>query len=756
MKDTFKTIIYSFPVQLVFHQIRRNLVLVLLWLMLIATIAGGIGKIYGIHFLYLDPEYMGKVGFWSFFIVGLAFGNFTMAYHITCYILDGHRFTFIGILERPFAKFSINNSLLPLISLIVYVILVIRFQLSNEFSNTLDLMVNLIGLLLGVWVMILFFFYYFKFTNQDIFKYLAGSVDKRLRKARISRERMMNKLTETRSRKYKVHHYLDLKLRVRSCKELDDFYDKGAVLKVFDQNHFNSVIVELALVLLIILLGSFMDNSYFQIPAAASSLFLFSFLIMMVGAFTYWLRGWGMAAAFGLFILINFLLRVGIINNENTARGLQYHGARANYSLKQLEELNSNIQQTADSLQVIDVLERWKQKQQDSLPPLVILCVSGGGQRAALWSLNALHTVDSALKAPLMDHVALITGASGGMIGAAYYRELFRLNNEGTQIPNKETQLKRMGADNLNAIIFSLLVNDSYFRFRNYTYAGNRYLKDRGYVFEENLNKNLGGIFNNSLMDYQDPELDAEIPMMLLSPVISNDGRKLYTSPLGFSFMNHPVNEANWERKISGVDFKRLFKDLGADQLSFLAALRMSASFPYITPTVTLPSEPAIEVMDAGIADNFGVGDAVKFVSEFSDWIDQNTSGVTFLVIRDSRKNAPIEAQSSASIIGRLTNPIASVYNNLGNIQDSNNDASLERLRACVNQPVNLVSIEYNTYTNITEDYILTAKALERKELERASLSWHLTTKERRNIIDNIKLESNQKAIKAFVKIIED
>ncbi len=755
MNDTFKSIIYSFPVQLVFHQIRRNLTLVLLWILLISTIAGGIGKIYGIHFLYLDPEYMGRVGFWSFFIVGLAFGNFTMAYQITCYILDGHRFTFIGILERPFAKFSINNSILPLITLIIYIILIIRFQLSNEFSTSIDLIVNLVGLLVGVGIMILLFFYYFKFTNKDIFKYLAGSVDKRLRKARISRERMMNKLNETRSRKYNVHHYLDLKLRVRSCKGLDDFYDKEAVLKVFDQNHFNSVIVEIAIIVLIILLGSFMDNPYFQIPAAASSLFLFSFLLMMVGAFSYWLRGWGMAAAFGLFVLINFLLRTGIINNENAARGLKYDGEKVAYSLHQLENLNSNTQQTADSLQVIEVLDRWKRKQVKEHPRMVILCVSGGGQRAALWSLNALHAVDSAMQSQLMDHVALITGASGGMIGAAYYRELFHLQKQGVDIPNKKVQLKRMGADNLNAIIFSLLVNDSYFRFRSYEYGGEKYLKDRGFVFEENLNKNLGGIFSKRLMDYQKPELSAEIPMMLLSPVISNDGRKLYTSPLGFSFMNHPANRNNWERKISGVGFRSLFSRHGANQLSFLTALRMSASFPYITPTVSLPSEPAIEVMDAGIADNYGVGDAVKFVSQFKEWINQNTSGVTFLVIRDSRKNAPIEAQSSASIVGRLTNPIASVYNNLGNIQDSNNDASLERLRACVDQPINLVSIEYNTYTNITEDYLLQSKALERKELERASLSWHLTTKEKRNIIDNIMLPSNQRAIQEFQRIIE-
>ncbi len=110
--------------------------------------------------------------------------------------------------------------------------LIVRFQVNNEFAGATNVIMDLLGLLLGIASMLSVFFIYFRFTNKDIFKYLAGSVDKRLRKAKISRERMMNKLTETRERRYTVHSYLDLKLRVMSCKNLQDFYDKEAVLKV--------------------------------------------------------------------------------------------------------------------------------------------------------------------------------------------------------------------------------------------------------------------------------------------------------------------------------------------------------------------------------------------------------------------------------------------------------------------------------------------------------------------------------------------
>ncbi len=756
MHKLIDSIIYSFPIQLVFHHTRRNLPLILLWILFVVTISGGIGKIYGVHYLYLDPEYVNEVDFWSFFLVGLAFGNFTMAYHITCYILDSHRFTFVGVLERPFTKFSVNNSLLPLVALVIYVVLIVRFQFDNEFSSEWSIIQDVLGLLLGIISMLGLFYLYFKFTNKDIFRFLAGSVDKRLRKTKLSRERMMNKLTETRQRRYVIHTYIDTKLRVRSCRNLQDFYDKQAVLKVFDQNHFNSVVVEIGVIVIILFLGSFMDNPYFQIPAAASSLLMFSIVVMLVGAFSYWLRGWGIAFVFGLFLVVNVLVKWGVIDGEFHARGLDYDAGQVNYTLDKLQVLNSVEIYRRDSLAMVSTLEKWKLKQPDTLPRAMFLCVSGGGQRAALWTVNALQKADSVLGGKLMDRAILISGASGGMIGASYYRELMYQRSLKKMIPDEAEQLRRIGKDNLNSVIFSLLVNDAFFRVRKYTYAGQQYLKDRGYVFELNLNENLGGVLGKKLMDYSQPENDAVIPMMLMSPVISNDGRSLYISTMGMSFMNVKEQQDRFgEGKIRGVGFRELFKDQASDSLSFLTALRMSASFPYITPTVNLPSEPSIEIMDAGIADNFGIGDAVRFVHVFRHWFNQNTSGITFLIIRDSRKNAPIEPKGGTSLIQRLTYPIASVYNNLGNIQDINNDILLDVMGGWLGVPVETVELEYNTYTNIDEQYLLSAKESERKQLERASLSWHLTTKEKKNVISNIQLTNNQAALRKFKRLME-
>src|SRR6476620_166598 len=142
-------IAYSFPVQLLLNNFRRNQVLVLCWIILFAMITGSFGKYLGIPYLFLDPEYLNKVNFTSFFIIGLCVAGFTTAFHITCYINDGHRFTFVGTLSRPFSKFAINNSIIPVIFISAYIYEIVRFQKNNEYSTGWDLAGNLAGLVVG-------------------------------------------------------------------------------------------------------------------------------------------------------------------------------------------------------------------------------------------------------------------------------------------------------------------------------------------------------------------------------------------------------------------------------------------------------------------------------------------------------------------------------------------------------------------------------------------------------------------------------
>ena len=731
-------IFYMLPVRLLFHHVKRNLALLIFWLIFVGAFFGSFGSVYGIHYLFLDPEYLDKVGFWSFFFVGLAYANFTVAFFITSYILDSHYFSFVALLKKPFLKFSINNSLIPVLVLIIYLFRMINFQLHNEFTTTGEIILFVLGFLAGVLGMILLCFLYFWFTNKDIVKYFTGNLDKRLRKSNLSRDRIMKKWKESTENGYYVETYFDLRLRNQSCLHLHNFHDRAAILKVFDQNHFNSVLFDILIILSILFLGAFMDNPIFQIPAAASALLMLSIIIMLVGAINYWFKGWGIAFVAAIFVIANLFVEKGITRGINKTPGMTYDSP-VDYSLAGLKANNNSEQYAQDKAGTIQVLENWKERNyHPEKPKLLIQCVSGGGQRAALWTVIAMQKADSVLNGSLMDQVFLITGASGGMVGAAYYRELYFQNqtNAGLHLDSWRWA-ENMGKDNLNPIIFSLVVNDAFLKLRNFEYAGQRYKKNRGYMFENSLNANLNFIFNKPLQAYEAPERSADIPMLLLAPTIANDGRKLYISPLPVSYMNSNPQKPG---KMRGVDFRNYFEAQGAGRVSLLTGLRMSASFPYITPPLSLPSEPRLDIMDAGISDNFGISDAIYFVQAFQDWITENTSGVVLLVIRDTDKLKEPTARPKSGVISAFTGPISSVYKNLAGIQDLNNDRLLQNVDTWFDAPFETVELQYGGDENSG----------------RASLSWHLTSKEKQTIRMAIDKASNQQQLKKLHALFEE
>ena len=153
-----------------------------------AVVTNLLGKYLGIPSLFLDPEYLNKVNFLSFFIMGIVVAGFTTAFHITCYIVDGYRYNFLGSLKKPFAKFSINNSLIPLAFLLVYIINIIKYQILNEEASSIDIIWAVTGVLIGFVLMLLILYSYFWFTNKDIFKVIAYRFDRSLkRNVRLTR-----------------------------------------------------------------------------------------------------------------------------------------------------------------------------------------------------------------------------------------------------------------------------------------------------------------------------------------------------------------------------------------------------------------------------------------------------------------------------------------------------------------------------------------------------------------------------------------
>jgi hypothetical protein len=739
---------FSFPIQLLILNVRKNHLLHILWLLLIGITTDYVGSMIGLSYLFLEPEYINRVNIWSLFILGITLGGFTMSYHITCYILDSHRFGFLGHLRYPFFKYCINNSFFPLTFLIIYLWEFVVFGRESAMATENEIWWNVFGFLGGFFLMCGFFFFYFFLTNKDIFKILkkaSEGLNVSLRKTKIAKINIKERYDVARKEKIRVDYYFASPIHYKRVTEVIGI-DKAALMKVFNQNHFNAVIIQSTIFIVVMTLGYFEENPYFQIPAGASLVLLLTLVVMFVGAFTFWLKNWVITALIVFLLGFNYITKLDWFNQAYEVYGIDYEtDEKPEYSTKTVRENVNDENFKNDYQETLIILNNWRAKFPKKEPPkIVFICASGGGQRASVWTMRTLQHVDSTLGGQLMNHTILMTGASGGIVGAAYFRELYLRQQQGEKIDIYANEyFENIARDNLNAIAFSWVVNDIFFRFQKFNYKGRTYFKDRGYAFEQQLNENTAGVLDKALCEYKEPEMLAQIPMMILSPTIVNDGRKLYISPQKMSYMCTPslFQTRFLNQKTKGIEFLRFFKNQDSQNLRFLSALRMSATFPYVAPNVKLPSQPEMQIMDAGISDNFGVEAAARFIFVFKDWIQKNTSGVIIVSIRDTQKNKPIEKRIQPSLFQRLFTPLEGIYMNQEYMQDINNDNLIEYVQGCLGK-TKIHRVEFE-YVPISKNLDEIHQKLENPDkidpnqkiiIERAVLSWHLTKKEKQSI----------------------
>jgi hypothetical protein len=341
-----------------------------------------------------------------------------------------------------------------------------------------------------------------------------------------------------------------------------------------------------------------------------------------------------------------------------------------------------------------------------------------------------------------MKHTALITGSSGGMIGAAYLRDLYWLNQSGkVQDLYSHSYRTNISKDILNSVGFSIATSDWFVSLQSVKYGRNKYNKDRGFIFEQKLNDNLGNIFSSRrLHDYRLVESEAIVPLMIFSPTMVNDGRKLIVSsqPVSYLTQNSKSDKLNVTPLNDAIEFSRFFREQGADSILFTSVLRMSSTFPYITPIVSLPSEPAIEIMDAGMRDNYGMEVALKYLYTFRNWIATNTSGVVIIQIRDRHKEFPIDENPPPTMMTALTRPLGSFYGNLFYMQDLSQNQQIEFISSWFDGKVDVVDFQ-----------------LQNEVPDKISLSWHLTQKEKSKVLRSIDLPENLESIQKLKQLFE-
>ena len=739
MKRILKAIYYFFPVQLLLLHARKFQILLLFWGILFSTLNGGFMRTYGAAALFLSPEYLGDVSPVSTAIVGMATGIFIMSWNITTFILFSRHFRFLATTTNPFLKYCINNVLLPLIFLVFYLVKVIQFSVEKELLPASSIFWLSFGFLLGFIFIIAVSLLYFFRADKTIIRRMAPVINNpKLFKSQFGKEEV--KLNE--SRLMHVKWYMNSPRTLRQTRDVTH-YSKAFIESIFNRHHISAVLSIFGAFLSLIVMGFFMDNRYFQLPAAASILIFFAILISLSGAFSYFLQSWSLPFSVALFFLLNLLYYYNVIDPTNKAYGLSYTEKedRPLYDRETLLQLCSDSNVRKDEANMLAILDRWKARQSSARPILYLVNTSGGGSRSATFTMSILQRLDSLCDGQLMRKTFLVTGASGGMLGAAYFRELSRRRDKGDssihlQDPRYVNDISR---DLLNTLFSSFVARDLASPAQKFTIGGHEYVKDRGYAFEQKLNENTRGLLDQQLKDLAQDEAAARMPILLFNPVITRDSRALVISTQPVSFLMRPRYDSTRISEIDpdAIDFGALFARQGPMDLRLLTALRMNATFPYVLPNVWLPTRPVIDVMDAGFRDNFGEMNAIRFLNAFREWLQKNTDGVVLLQIRDRKAGGWENPYESNDITEIITKPLLLLQDNWYKMQEYNQNDLLSLAQNAMGIPFRKLVFQY---VPKTED-------------AGAALNFHLTTQEKLNIIGALDNSDNQRAFQQFTTL---
>src|SRR5688572_8805708 len=513
MKEFLKGLYHSFPIQLVLLHFKRFQVLLIFWFLLFSTINGSFMKSYGADSLFLAPEYLGNVNAMSAAIMGIAIGVFIMSWNITTFILFSRHFRFLATTSNPFLKYCINNGVIPLLFLIFYFIKAVEFDSTKELKTPLEILFVVRGFIGGLLLLIFIYLFYFFRTDKTIFRRLSPVIHD---PAQFKMEFKPGEKPLYQSRVIQVDWYLNTMFQLKKPREVSH-YSRSFIETIFSRHHFAAVLSIFVAFLFLIAVGFLMDRAFFQLPAAAGITLFFAILIAVSAAFSYFLQSWSIPFLLLVFIILNLLYRYNIIDPSNKAYGLNYTNKkeRPAYTSEHLMALSDPEHVKTDKAKMISVLENWKARQTEEKPILYLITTSGGGNRSANFTMNVLQSLDSVAGGDLMRKTFLITGASGGMLGATYYRELVRQRDAGAIInPLDKKYVNDISQDLLNSLFTSFVARDLASPAQKFKVGEYSYVKDRGYAFEMKLNQNTRGLLNRQLKDYIADEQNAQVPLI--------------------------------------------------------------------------------------------------------------------------------------------------------------------------------------------------------------------------------------------------
>ncbi len=322
-----------------------------------------------------------------------------------------------------------------------------------------------------------------------------------------------------------------------------------------------------------------------------------------------------------------------------------------------------SVEAAAGTLTDRPALNAWKNRLapywKNGKPPLVVVANSGGGIKAQVWSTVALTAIEHTLEAEpngqrFANHVRLVTGTSGGMVGACYWVATVPPRDEGdtwSQSPAssaaqhwsyqaadpdrsaahplpREVMVETMSKNALSRVARHMFFDD-FVRFPISALLGfatqRRPFHGRGVSLETTWEQFTAVPETPSIQpmgqpfrDLAEGEMQGWRPSLALAPCVAEDGRRLLISNLPIEYIllsdlgkkyQHPTagrdgeendGEENPDDTVSPPSFlsSKRWSVAGYSarllnpnhQMRVSTAARLSANFPVIVDSPSIPN----------------------------------------------------------------------------------------------------------------------------------------------------------------------
>ena len=332
-------------------------------------------------------------------------------------------------------------------------------------------------------------------------------------------------------------------------------------------------------------------------------------------------------------------------------------------------------------------------------PKLVLVAVSGGGIRAAVW----IPLVFEAMSELILKHIRLIAGASGGMVGAAAVVGCWKHLKSP---PPKAATANNLGLVSgitaeqaLLPVIQTMLVRDLFWNMllpmRWFSSERSRELEYQwGLAAKDGV---IGtGADNPFALTFDRLKVAEEkgaLPSLIFAPVAIEDTRRVLISNLDLTPLTMPEGDEGTPIAVTALELFKMFPK-ARGELTLGTAARMNATFPIVSSNVSLPTTPPRRLIDAGISDNYGIETLTAWMFHHREVLQAETSGVAILEIRafpldeaGRQVNETLGGISAvlAGIAAAFTYPLLALLRGRGYVNYQRNSASISALSSVFN-----------------------------------------------------------------------